>query len=103
MKVAAHAISDAEALRAANTGADVLAHTPVEALSEATLSAWSNKVIVSTLAAFGGETASQQPAPAPAARSVVLLRHRLRQPAEQPRSAKKKSLSSFRPGSIQRR
>ena len=37
----------------------MLAHTPVEALSEATLSAWSNKVIVSTLAAFGGETARQ--------------------------------------------
>jgi imidazolonepropionase-like amidohydrolase len=57
MKVAAHAVSDAEALRAADSGADVLAHTPVEALSEATLSAWQNRAVISTLAAFGGEPA----------------------------------------------
>jgi imidazolonepropionase-like amidohydrolase len=59
MKVAVHAISDAEALRAAEAGADVLAHTPVETLSEATLSAWADKAVISTLAAFGGETARQ--------------------------------------------
>jgi imidazolonepropionase-like amidohydrolase len=57
MKVAAHAVSDGEALRAAEAGADVLAHTPVETLSEVTLSAWQNKAVITTLAAFGGESA----------------------------------------------
>lgn len=53
-KVAAHALYDDEAARAAAAGADVLAHTPVEALSPATVAAWSGRAVVSTLGAFGG-------------------------------------------------
>lgn len=54
MKVAVHALSDAAAARAAAAGADVLAHTPVEPLSPATISAWRDRAVISTLAAFGG-------------------------------------------------
>lgn len=53
-KVAVHALSDDAAARAAAAGADLLAHTPVEALSAETVAAWSGKAVVSTLAAFGG-------------------------------------------------
>lgn len=59
MKVAAHAVSDAEARLAGDASADVLAHTPVEPLSEPALSTWSKRVVISTLAAFGGEAARQ--------------------------------------------
>ena len=52
--VSAHALSDAEAALAARIGADVLAHTPTRALDEATVAAWSDRAVVSTLAAFGG-------------------------------------------------
>ncbi|MEM6992075.1 MAG: amidohydrolase family protein [Myxococcota bacterium] len=51
--VAAHALGDAEAARAAAAGADVLAHTPLETLSDATVEAWSGGAVVSTLRAFG--------------------------------------------------
>ena len=54
LKVATHALSDAEAARAAQLGADVLAHTPTASLSEATVDAWSQRAVISTLAAFGG-------------------------------------------------
>ncbi len=54
LKVAAHALTDAHAALAARVGCDVLAHTPVEPLSEATLAAWAGRAVISTLAAFGG-------------------------------------------------
>ena len=47
-------LGDADAARAATAGIDVLAHTPVSALAASTLSAWSGKAVISTLAAFGG-------------------------------------------------
>ncbi len=52
--VVSHALSDANAASAAAAGADWLAHTPTEALSASTLSAWSGKGVISTLRAFGG-------------------------------------------------
>ncbi len=54
LKVAAHALGDAAAARAAALGIDVLAHTPLEPLSEATALAWRGRAVVSTLMAFGG-------------------------------------------------
>jgi hypothetical protein len=54
LKVAVHALSDASAARAAAAGADILAHTPVEHLSDATVAAWRGRAVISTLAAFGG-------------------------------------------------
>ena len=54
MPVAVHALGDTDAARAAAAGADVLAHTPVSRLSEATVAAWSGRAVVSTVAAFGG-------------------------------------------------
>jgi hypothetical protein len=54
VRVAAHALGDEDARRAANAGADVLAHTPIEPLSRATVDAWGDRAVVSTLAAFGG-------------------------------------------------
>lgn len=53
-KVAAHALSEEAAARAAAAGVDVLAHTPTEALSDATVSAWAEGAVISTLRAFGG-------------------------------------------------
>jgi imidazolonepropionase-like amidohydrolase len=52
LKVAAHAITDSAAMRAAKAGADALAHTPTVALSDATVKAWSKRTLISTLAAF---------------------------------------------------
>lgn len=54
LKVAAHALGDAEAAHAATLGIDVLAHTPLESLSGATVQAWRGRAVVSTLMAFGG-------------------------------------------------
>lgn len=54
VKVVSHALSDAEASTAAVAGVDALAHTPTESLSPATLTLWSDRVVISTLAAFGG-------------------------------------------------
>lgn len=54
VKVLAHALSDADAARAARLGVDGLAHTPVEPLSAATVSAWEGRLVISTLGAFGG-------------------------------------------------
>ncbi len=53
MRVAVHAITDNAALRAARAGADVLAHTPVTPLDDATVDAWSRGAVISTLSAFG--------------------------------------------------
>ncbi len=54
LKVAAHALSDDEAARAARAGVDVLAHTPVAPLSKETVALWSRRTVISTLRAFGG-------------------------------------------------
>lgn len=54
LKVYAHALEAANAARAAADGVDVLAHTPVEPLDEATLDAWQSRTVISTLAAFNG-------------------------------------------------
>ena len=54
LKVAAHALGDADAATAAAVGVDVLAHTPLEPLAAGTLDAWRGRAVVSTLAAFGG-------------------------------------------------
>ncbi len=58
LKVAAHALSDASAAAAASAGVDVLAHTPVEPLADATVAAWRGRAVISTLAAFGGSDAA---------------------------------------------
>lgn len=55
--VASHALTDAHALAAGVAGADLLAHTPVEALSDATLDLWAGRAVISTLHAFGGAAA----------------------------------------------
>jgi len=54
LRVSVHALSDASAALAASAGVDLLAHTPVEPLSETTVAAWSTGAVISTLAAFGG-------------------------------------------------
>jgi imidazolonepropionase-like amidohydrolase len=53
MKVAVHALADADAAHAAELGADILAHTPVEPLQATTIELWSSKAVITTLAAFG--------------------------------------------------
>lgn len=52
LRVAVHALSDRGARLAADAGADVLAHTPVEPLHPATINAWRGRAVVSTLAAL---------------------------------------------------
>jgi imidazolonepropionase-like amidohydrolase len=54
LRVAAHALTDSTAATAAAIGADILAHTPEDALSPTTIDAWRGKTVLSTLAAFGG-------------------------------------------------
>ncbi|MBX7078144.1 MAG: amidohydrolase family protein [Nannocystaceae bacterium] len=54
LPVVAHALADADASRAADAGVDVLAHTPVEPLSDDTVAAWQGRTVISTLDAFGG-------------------------------------------------
>jgi imidazolonepropionase-like amidohydrolase len=54
LKVAVHALGDDAARRAAEAGADVLAHTPTEPLSAATVALWRDRAVISTLSAFGG-------------------------------------------------
>lgn len=58
MKVAVHALRDSEAALAAEIGADVLAHTPVQALSASTVQAWAGKAVITTLRAFGASAAA---------------------------------------------
>jgi imidazolonepropionase-like amidohydrolase len=60
MKVAAHVLSDSAAARAANLGADILAHTPVESLQPSTIALWSERAVVSTLVAFGNAPSAAQ-------------------------------------------
>lgn len=57
LKVFCHALEEQNAARAALGGVDVLAHTPIETLSESTLSAWGERTVISTLSAFGGSSA----------------------------------------------
>ena len=52
LRVAAHAVTDSAAMRAAQAGADILAHTPTVALADATVKAWSDRALISTLAVF---------------------------------------------------
>ncbi|WAS92660.1 amidohydrolase family protein [Nannocystis punicea] len=54
LKVAAHALLDRHARVAAEAGADVLAHAPVEPLQARTVEAWAGRAVISTLSAFGG-------------------------------------------------
>ena len=54
LPVVSHALSDDQARRAALAGVDVLAHTPTETLSAATIAAWKGRAVISTLWAFGG-------------------------------------------------
>lgn len=72
LKVASHALSDAQALAAAQAAADLLAHTPIEPLGEETLAAWSGRAVSSTLHAFGGEAARQNLVALKAAGATVL-------------------------------
>lgn len=58
LKVAVHALDDATARRAADAGADLLAHTPVSPLSESTVKAWSDRAVITTLGAFGRREAA---------------------------------------------
>jgi imidazolonepropionase-like amidohydrolase len=60
LKVYAHALEEANAARAAADGVDVLAHTPTEPLSDATLEAWKARTVISTLSAFGGGAAAMK-------------------------------------------
>jgi hypothetical protein len=54
LKVAVHALTAAGAALGARAGADVLAHTPLEPLPDATVEAWRGRAVISTLAAFDG-------------------------------------------------
>ncbi len=54
LRVAAHALDDLAAAAAAHAGCDLLAHTPVAPLTDATITAWRGRAVISTLAAFGG-------------------------------------------------
>ncbi|HTJ45045.1 MAG TPA: amidohydrolase family protein [Kofleriaceae bacterium] len=56
--VAAHALRERDARIAADAGVDVLAHTPTERLGDDTIAAWRGRVVISTLAAFGGGDAA---------------------------------------------
>lgn len=58
LPVTAHALSDASALLAAQGGVDILSHTPTQRLAEATVEAWRNRAVISTLAAFGGSAST---------------------------------------------
>ncbi len=56
--VVSHALGDSEATRAAQAGADVLAHTPTGALGHDAVALWGDRTVISTLRAFGsGATA----------------------------------------------
>jgi len=58
LPVACHALTDHDAAAAAAAGCDILAHTPVEPLTDATIAAWRGKTVITTLAAFGGGDAA---------------------------------------------
>lgn len=83
LRVVSHALADADAARAAAAGSDALAHTPTDALSPATLDAWSGRAVISTLRAFGGGQAAIDNLAALRERGATVLygtlRHRLRE------------------------
>ena len=54
LPVASHALGEDEAARARAAGADLLAHTPTQALSEGTVTAWADGGVITTVRAFGG-------------------------------------------------
>ena len=88
--VAVHALTDAAAARAAGAGADVLAHTPTETLSDATVAAWSGGAVISTLVAFGGsDTTVDNLRRLRAAGCSRPLRHRSGQHAHRPPSTQR--------------
>ncbi len=58
LPVSVHTLDDASALLAGLAGADILAHTPVEALQPATLAIWKKRMVISSLAAFGGDSST---------------------------------------------
>lgn len=58
LKVASHALGDADAARAAAADADILAHTPTAPLAAQTRDAWATRTVISTLRAFGGSDAA---------------------------------------------
>ncbi|MCO4773016.1 MAG: amidohydrolase family protein [Deltaproteobacteria bacterium] len=60
MLVGAHALRDDDARRAAEVGADILVHAPVEELSPATVAAWSSKAVIATISAFSGVASTRQ-------------------------------------------
>ena len=55
LPVVGHAMDDASAARARELGVDVLAHTPTSPLSPATIEAWADGTVITTLAAFGDD------------------------------------------------
>ncbi|MEC7985638.1 MAG: amidohydrolase family protein [Myxococcota bacterium] len=58
LRVVTHAMNDAFAQRAARANMDVLAHTPTQPLLAETVAMWSERTVISTLAAFGGAQAA---------------------------------------------
>lgn len=58
LKVGVHALSDRSAQVAGRAGVDLLVHTPVEPLADATAALWRGRAVISTLAAFGGKDAA---------------------------------------------
>ena len=54
LPVAAHALDDPSAARAAAFDVDVLAHLPTRRLNAETVAAWADRAVMPTLAAFGG-------------------------------------------------
>lgn len=54
LRVAVHALTEDGASLGASIHADLLAHTPVEPLSDSTIAAWKGRAVISTLAASGG-------------------------------------------------
>lgn len=60
LKVGAHALSDANAARAARLGADILVHAPNQTLSDATVELWKGRAVIPTTSAFGGADSTRQ-------------------------------------------
>jgi imidazolonepropionase-like amidohydrolase len=56
--VGVHALSDAQARRAAERGADILVHIPTETLAEDTVALWADRTVIPTLDAFGASVAA---------------------------------------------
>src|SRR5262249_11336111 len=66
LRVAAHALGREDASEAAEAGVDVLAHAPLERMSDDDASEWSGEAVITTLVAFG--------ASAPALANIAKLR-----------------------------